>query len=143
MATKVNAGDNIADKKVGDLWTFRKTITDTDVQLFAGITGDMNPLHIDGVYASGSEFKSRLAHGVIGVGILVGIMARELPGGVLLGQSIKFLKPVYIGDTLTACVEVSGKDEEKDLIFFKCWCENQHGVKVMAGEAQGLVRKKG
>ena len=142
MATLVSEGKAIVDKNVGDLWTFSKTITDTDVQLFAGITGDMNPLHIDGVYASTTEFKSRLAHGVIGVGILVGIMARELPGGVLLGQNVKFLKPVYIGDTLTAFVEVSGKDEEKDLIFFKIWCENQDGATVMAGEAQGLVRKR-
>lgn len=142
MSANVSEIKAIADMNVGELMTFRKTITDSDVYLFAGITGDLNPLHIDAVYAETTEFKGRLAHGVIGVGILVGVMARELPGGVLLGHSIKFLKPVYIGDTLTALVEVIGKDEEQDLIFFKIWCENQNGVKVMAGEAQGLVRKR-
>jgi len=128
--------------KIGDLASFRKTITETDVHLFAGITGDMNPLHIDQAYAATTQFSKTLAHGVIGVGMLIGVMARELPGGVLLGESIKFLQPVFIGDTITAFVDVIGKDDEKDLITFRIWCENQNGTVVMDGEAQGLVKKR-
>lgn len=135
-------GKTILEMKIGDLASFRKTITETDVQLFAGITGDLNPLHIDQVYAATTQFSKPLAHGVIGVGMLIGVMARELPGGVLLGQSVKFLQPVYIGDTLTAWVEVIDKDDDKDLILFRIWCENQNGIVVMDGEAQGLVKKR-
>jgi len=135
-------GKTIMEMKIGDIATFRKTITETDVHLFAGITGDLNPLHIDQVYAATTQFAKPLAHGVIGVGMLVGVMATELPGGVLLGQSVKFLKPVFIGDTLTAYVETIRKDEDKDLIWFKIWCENQNSVVVMEGEGQGLVKKR-
>lgn len=135
-------GKTIIEMKIGDLATFRKTITETDVNLFAGITGDMNPLHIDQVYAATTQFSKTIAHGVIGVGMLVGVMAKELPGGILLGQSIKFLKPVFIGDTITAFVETIDKDDDKDLIFFKIWCENQDGIVVMAGDGQGLVKKR-
>ena len=135
-------GKTIIEMKIGDLATFRKTITETDVNLFAGITGDMNPLHIDQIYAATTQFSKTIAHGVIGVGMLVGVMAKELPGGILLGQSIKFLKPVFIGDTITAFVETIDKDDDKDLIFFKIWCENQDGIVVMAGDGQGLVKKR-
>ncbi len=144
MQRKANElqGKTIIEMKIGDLATFRKTITETDVNLFAGITGDMNPLHIDQVYAATTQFSKTIAHGVIGVGMLVGVMAKELPGGILLGQSIKFLKPVFIGDTITAFVETIDKDDDKDLIFFKIWCENQDGIVVMAGDGQGLVKKR-
>lgn len=135
-------GKTILEMKIGDLAFFRKTITETDVQLFAGITGDLNPLHIDREYASTTQFKRPLAHGVIGVGMLIGVMATQLPGGVLLGQHVKFLQPVYIGDTITAYVEVIEKDDEKDLIDFRIWCENQNGLVVMEGTAQGLVKKR-
>jgi 3-hydroxybutyryl-CoA dehydratase len=135
-------GKTIQEMNIGDLTSFRKTVTETDVYLFAGITGDMNPLHIDQVYAATTQFSKPLAHGVIGVGMLVGVMARELPGGVLLGESVKFLQPVFIGDTITAFVKVIDKNDDKDLITFKIWCENQNGVTVMEGEAQGLVKKR-
>lgn len=135
-------GKTILEMNVGDLTSFRKTITETDVHLFAGITGDMNPLHIDQSYAATTQFSKPLAHGVIGVGMLIGVMARELPGGVLLGESVKFLQPVFIGDTITAFVKVIDKNDDKDLITFKIWCENQSGVTVMEGEAQGLVKKR-
>lgn len=135
-------GKTILEMKIGDLASFRKTITETDVVLFAGITGDLNPLHIDQEYAATTQFKSRLAHGVIGVGMLIGVMATQLPGGVLLGQNVKFLQPVFIGDTITAFVEVIGKDDDKDLIDFRIWCENQNGLVVMDGTAQGLVKKR-
>lgn len=135
-------GKTILDMNIGDRASFRKTITETDVHLFAGITGDMNPLHIDQAYAATTQFSKTLAHGVIGVGMLIGVMARELPGGVLLGESIKFLQPVFIGDTITAFVEVADKDDDKDLINFRIWCENQNGMVVMDGEARGLVKKR-
>lgn len=144
MSTKPGEiqGKTIQEMNIGDLTSFRKTITETDVHLFAGITGDMNPLHIDQSYAATTQFSKTLAHGVIGVGMLVGVMARELPGGVLLGESVKFLQPVFIGDTITALVKVIDKNEDKDLITFQIWCENQNGATVMEGEAQGLVKKR-
>jgi 3-hydroxybutyryl-CoA dehydratase len=135
-------GKTILEMKIGDRAFFRKTITETDVTLFAGITGDLNPLHIDYEYAATTQFKRPLAHGVIGVGMLIGAMATQLPGGVLLGQNVRFLQPVYIGDTITAYVEVIDKNEDKDLIDFRIWCENQDGLVVMDGTAQGLVKKR-
>lgn len=124
---------------IGDVVSFKKTITETDVYLFAGITADMNPLHIDREYAAKSKFARPIAHGIIGVGILSGVMARELPGGVYLSQSIKFLHPVYIGDTIKAIAQVIERDEGKNLITFRTWCENQDGIVVMDGEAVGLI----
>ncbi len=125
---------------IGDTFSFRKTITETDVYLFAGITGDMNPIHIDREYAAGSQFSKPIAHGIIGVGMLSGIMARKFPGGVYLSQSIKFLHPVFIGDTITALAQIKEieKDEKKLLITFRTWCENQDGIVAMDGEAVGL-----
>jgi 3-hydroxybutyryl-CoA dehydratase len=134
-------GKTIREMNIGDTNSFRKTISETDVYLFAGITADMNPIHIDRQYAASSQFAKPIAHGIIGVGILSGVMARELPGGVYLSQTIKFLHPVFIGDTITALARVIKKDEEKDLITFRTWCENQDGVVVMDGEALGLVKK--
>jgi 3-hydroxybutyryl-CoA dehydratase len=126
---------------VGDVYTFRKTISETDVYLFAGITADMNPLHIDQEFASGTPFSSRVAHGVIGVGIISGLLARTYPGGVLLGQSIKYLSPVYIGDTITAKIEIIKKDDKRRTVTFKTWCENSKGTIVMEGDALGMARK--
>ncbi len=134
-------GKTIREMKIGDTASFRKTITETDVYLFAGITADMNPIHIDKKYAASTPFDKPIAHGIIGVGMLSGVMARELPGGIYLSQTIKFLHPVFIGDTITALAQVIKKDEKKYLITFRTWCENQDGTIVMDGEALGMTKK--
>lgn len=136
------AGKTVSDMNIGDTVSFRKTISETDVYLFAGITGDMNPIHIDRKYAESTQFSRPIAHGIIGVGILSGVMARELPGGVYLRQTINFLHPVFIGDTITALAQVIKKDEERDMLTFRTWCENQEGVVVMEGEALGIMARK-
>ncbi len=132
---------SIQEMNIGDRSSFKKTITETDVYLFAGITADMNPLHIDREFAQNSEFSRPIAHGIIGVGILAGVSAREFPGAIYLSQTIKFLNPVYIGDTIEAFVELIKKDEQKGLITFRTWCENQNGQVIMDGDSLGLVRK--
>ena len=96
--------------KLGDKASFSKTITDADVTIFAGLTGDFNPVHIDSVYAKNTIFKNRIAHGMLGGSLVSTVLGTRLPGPgtIFMEQNLKFKMPVYIGDTLT--VEVIFKE---------------------------------
>jgi 3-hydroxybutyryl-CoA dehydratase len=122
---------------VGDSDQFSKTVTDADIYLFAGVTGDLNPAHIDEAYAQGTFFKTRIAHGMLSAGFISAVIGTRLPGPgtVYMQQSLKFLAPVRIGDTITATVEVIEKIEEKKRVRLKTSCANQDGVAVLDGEA--------
>ena len=132
---------NVSDIHVGDKRSFSKTITETDVSLFAGITGDMNPIHINRVYAEGTPFRAPIAHGILGLGLISNVLGTQMPGvgSIYLGQSINFIKPVHIGDTITAFVEVLEKDLARSRVRLRTWCENQGGVVVMDGEASVMM----
>jgi len=95
--------------------TFAKTITEADVGAFAGITGDFNPVHVNAEYARGTNFHSRIAHGLLTAGLLSAVLGTRLPGpgAIYLGQELRFHAPVFIGDTVTAEVSVRELDERR------------------------------
>ncbi len=122
---------------IGDSATRTKTITDEDVKNFASATGDMNPVHLDDDYAAGTRFGKRIAHGMLTGSIISAILGSDLPGPgtVYLGQEFKFKAPVFIGDTVTARVEVVKYREDKRITTFRTTCTNQDGVLILEGEA--------
>jgi 3-hydroxybutyryl-CoA dehydratase len=122
--------------EIGDTDRFSKTVTETDIYLFAGVSGDMNPAHIDESYAKGTFFKTRIAHGILSAGFISAVIGTRLPGPgtVYMHQSLNFLAPVRIGDTVTAMVEVVEK-LEKRRVRLKTTCVNQDGVLIIDGEA--------
>jgi 3-hydroxybutyryl-CoA dehydratase len=101
--------------KVGDEASLARTITETHIVNFAGVTGDMNPIHVDAEYAAHSMFKERIAHGMLVAGLISAVLGTQLPGpnSIYLGQDLKFVAPVMIGDTIKVVVTVTGKLDEK------------------------------
>jgi len=135
----VITGKSIDKLQVGDVAEFAKTISETDIYLYAGITGDFNPAHVNEAYAKNTFFKTRIAHGMLTAGLISAIMANQLPGPgtIYLKQELIFLAPVHIGDTITGRVEVIEINVEKNRVRLKTTCNNQDGVTVISGE--GLV----
>ncbi|HEX4936497.1 MAG TPA: MaoC family dehydratase [Gemmatimonadaceae bacterium] len=127
--------------QVGQSAEFAKTVTESDVVLFAGISGDFNPAHVNAVEAAKSRFKERIAHGMLSAGFISACIAMKLPGPgtVYLSQSLKFTRPVRIGDTVTARVEVTEWHEEKRRARLATTCRNQDGEVVIDGEAMVMV----
>ena len=130
-------GKTIQEMKVGDIAQFSKTISETDVYLFAGITGDFNPAHVDEEYAKNTFFKSRIAHGILTAGFISTVLGTKLPGPgtIYMRQELKFLAPVRVGDTITAYAEVIEIIEEKNRVRLKTFCVNQKEATVLDGEA--------
>ena len=118
-----------------------KTVTDADVVLFAGITGDFNPVHVDAEAAAQSMFGGRIAHGILSAGLISAVIAMKLPGPgtIYLSQSLRFTKPVRIGDTVTARVEVAEVLAAKKRVRLLTVCRNQKGETVLDGEAMVMV----
>lgn len=127
----------INDIKVGDKASVTKTISESDVYLFAGITGDLNPAHVDAEYMKGTAFKQRVVHGVLTLGFISTVMGMKLPGPgtILIGNNIRYTAPVFFGDTITAEVEVVEKDTAKNRAKLRTVCRNQDGKTVIDGEA--------
>jgi len=123
--------------EIGRKAEISKTITEADIVLFAGVTGDFNPVHLDQVWASNSFFKGRIAHGMLTAGLISAVLGNKLPGPgtIYLKQSLEFTAPVRIGDTIKAEVEVIEK-LEKGRVKFKTTCTNQEGKTVLLGEAE-------
>ncbi len=136
-------GKTIHDMKPGDGAEFTKTVSESDVYGFAGITGDFNPAHIDEEYAKGTFFKKRIAHGMLSAGFISTVLGTRLPGAgaVYMKQELSFLAPVYIGDTITARVEVMEVHVEKNRVTLKTTCTNQDGRVVLDGTALMSPRK--
>ena len=130
-------GLTIKELNIGDKASFQKTITETDVYLYAGITGDLNPAHINQVEAETTMFQGRIAHGMLTAGLVSAVLGMQLPGpgSIYLGQELKFLAPVRMGDTIKAEVEVIEKFDEKNRIKLNTICTNQNGVEVLKGIA--------
>ncbi|GHY71492.1 acyl dehydratase [Vibrio cholerae] len=128
---------DIEDLKVGMSASYSQTISDSDIKSFAGISGDRNPVHMDKEYAENSRFKKRIAHGMISSSFFSALFGTRLPGEgcVYVSQTLKFRKPVYIDDTVTATVVIERIDKEKRRVFFNTFCEvGRH--KVITGEAE-------
>jgi 3-hydroxybutyryl-CoA dehydratase len=137
-------GKSIDELKVGDSAQISKTITETDINDFARVTGDFNPVHLDQTYAEKTTFKGRIAHGLLSVGLLARILGNILPGHgtIYLSQEAKFLAPVRIGDTIMAKVEVIELNLEKNRAKFRTTCLNQDGKIVVDGIAWAMPPKK-
>jgi 3-hydroxybutyryl-CoA dehydratase len=133
-------GKPVHELKVGDSAQISKTITETDINDFARVTGDFNPVHLDQAYAEKTIFKGRIAHGLLSVGLLSSILGNILPGHgtIYLSQEVKFLAPVRIGDTITAKVEVMELIPEKNRVKFRTTCINQEGNIVVDGTAWAM-----
>ena len=128
-------GKSIDKLQVGDAAEFAKTVSETDIYLYAGITGDFNPAHVNESYAKNTFFKTRIAHGMLTAGFISAIIANQLPGPgtIYLKQELSFLAPVHIGDTITARVEILELNTEKNRVRLKTTCSNQDGVTVLEG----------
>lgn len=123
--------------KIGMTASYSQTITDADIKGFAGISGDRNPVHLDEEYASASRFKKRIAHGLLSVSFFSALFGTKLPGEgcVYVSQNSKFRKPIYIGDTVVATIEVMSVDLDKRRIYFNTFCKVGNS-KVITGDAE-------
>jgi len=130
-------GKTISELKVGDSAEFSKTISEADVYLYAGVTGDLNPAHINEAYAQNTFFKTRIAHGMLSAGFISAVLGMQLPGPgtIYMRQELSFRAAVRIGDTITARAEVIEINTEKNRVRLKTTCVNQEGTLVLDGEA--------
>ena len=125
----------IGELTVGDAATFRKTISESDVYLFAGITGDLNPVHVDAEFAKTTPFGARVAHGPLTFSLCAGLLGTELPGvgTVAVTNEVTYEAPVYIGDTIEVKVEVAVLDPERNRATMAVTWHNQSGKQVASG----------
>ena len=130
----------IEEIKVGMKAEYSQTITDADVKEFSGISGDKNPVHMNEEYAKNSRFKKRIAHGMLSSSFFSGLFGSKLPGEgcVYVSQSLKFLRPVFIGDTVLASIEVTSVNRETRRVFFKTQCTVKEKT-VISGEAEIFI----
>ena len=135
--TNNEASQIIESLKVGMTESYEQTITDADIKTFAGLSGDNNPVHMSEEYAEVSRFKKRIAHGLLSASFFSALFGTKLPGYgcVYVSQSLNFLRPVYLGDTVKATIEIIKIDKSKSRVFFKTICEVK-GKVVINGEAE-------
>jgi 3-hydroxybutyryl-CoA dehydratase len=133
-------GLHFEDLKLGQTASFAKTITEADILLFAGVSGDTNPVHIDAEAAARTPFKERIAHGMLSASLISTVLGTRLPGPgtIYLAQNLKFRAPVRIGATVTATAEVTALDAEKKRATLKTTC-TVGGKPVIEGEAVVMV----
>ena len=134
----------IDELTVGRSAEWSKTVTEADVVLYAGITGDFNPAHVNAVEAERSRFGGRIAHGMLSAGFISAAIAMKLPGPgtIYLAQTLRFTAPVRIGDTVTARVEVAEVLASRRRVRLTTTCRNQRGEVVLDGEATVMVPKE-
>ena len=128
--------------EIGMYDSLGKTVTESDVVIFAGTSLDVNPLHLNEEYAKTTMFKGRIAHGMIGAGLISAVLGTKSPGQgtIYLSQNLKFIAPVKIGDTITAKVEIIELTDAKKMVKLRTTCVNQDGVLVIDGEAKVLKK---
>jgi len=130
----------IEDIEIGMTRHLRKVVTDTDIEMFAQVSTDHNPVHLDDDYARDTIFEGRIAHGMLTAGLISAVIGEQLPGHgtIYLGQSLKFLGPVRPGDMVLAEVTVTDMDIAKRRVKMDCRC-SVDGKPVLAGEAAVLA----
>ena len=136
-------GITIGEMKIGDNASFTKTITDTDIYLYAGISGDFNPAHVNQVEAEKGMFGKRIAHGMLSAGLISAVLGTMLPGPgtIYMGQELRFTKPVFVGDTIPATITVAELIPEKNRAKLETVCTNQDGEVVIKGMATVMPPK--
>ena len=130
----------IEDMEMGMMRYVQKTVTDRDIEMFAEVSTDRNPVHLDDAYAQDTIFEGRIAHGMLTAGLISAVIGEQLPGHgtIYMGQNLKFLAPVRPGDTVRAEVEVVDIDYAKRRVRLDCRCLVK-GKKVLIGEATVLA----
>lgn len=130
-------GKSYDQLRIGDEASFTKTITETDVYLFAGISGDFNPMHVNEAFAKQTPFKTRIAHGGLAQSLIAPVLGMKLPGlgTIAVEVSCRFKAPVFFGDTITASARVTEKMEKKQWVRMALSWTNQHGASIAEGEA--------
>ena len=136
-------GYYLEDLTIGMESSYQKTITETDIDAFAALTGDTNPVHLDSEYAATTPFKARIAHGMLSAGLISTVLGTKLPGPgcIYLEQQIKFKAPVFIGDTLMATVTVEDINQRRSRVSLKTQCFVNTKL-VVDGTASMMVDKK-
>lgn len=131
-------GKTILELAVGDFAECKKVLLDKDVVLFSEVSGDKNPVHLDEEYASTTRFKHRIVHGHLVASLFSALLGTELPGqgSIYLGQTIKYLKPVYLNDEIRAVVKVIECDTEKNRVKLETNAYNQNNEMVITGMAE-------
>jgi acyl dehydratase len=126
---------------IGQTARYSKTVDERDIQLFAAVSGDVNPVHLDAEFAAGTRFGERIAHGMLTGALISAALAMELPGPgtIYLGQSLRFRQPVHIGDTVTVELEVTAKTARRKTVTVACRAVNQAGKLVASGEAEVMA----
>lgn len=132
------------DLSIGQTAQFGKTISEADILMFAAVSGDTNPVHINAEVAAASMFKERIAHGMLSAGLISAVLGTRLPGegSIYLSQTLKFRAPVKIGDTVTAVVEITALDAAKKRVTLSTIC-TVGGKPVIEGEASVMVPSRG
>lgn len=133
-------GYDIEDLQPGMSASFAKTVTDADIVLFAGVSGDTNPVHLDAEAAATTPFKQRIAHGMLSAGFISAVLGTRLPGPgcIYISQNLRFKAPVHIGDTVRATVEITAIDVAKKHVTLSTVC-TVADKPVLVGEAEMLV----
>jgi 3-hydroxybutyryl-CoA dehydratase len=136
-------GKTIQQLSIGQSAEFTKTFTSVEVESFAEVSGDHNPVHLNQEYAALTRFKQRICHGHLVASLFSAILGTDLPGegSIYLSQTIKYLKPVFLNDTITAKVSVIEKDEERNRVKLETTAYNQHGDCVITGVAEIMPPK--
>lgn len=129
--------------KVGDSASYSQTIGEAQIAQFVGAVGDTNPLHVDAEFARKSRFGQRVAQGILVAGLISTAIGTRLPGvgAVYLGQNLRFVKPTFIGDTITATITVTAIRPDKPILTLETVCTNQRGEQVITGEATVLYQE--
>lgn len=137
-------GKTYEELNLGDKESFSKTITETDIVVYAGLTGDFNPLHMNSEYAKKTRFGERIAHGTIALGLIAPVVGMKLPGlgSILLHMEAKFIAPVKIGDTITAEAEIIEKIEKNKSVRLRTRFYNHKGEDVIVGSITMLPPKR-
>ncbi len=122
---------------IGETASLSHTVTQRDIDLFATVSGDVNPAHVDPAFAATDMFHHIIIHGMWGAGLISAVLGTKLPGPgtIYLGQNLRFRRPVSIGDTITATLTVQEKLPAKGDVTLDCVCTNQDGVAVITGTA--------
>ena len=136
-------GKTINEINLGDISSYSRTVSEADVVLFGGVSGDLNPAHFNEEYSKETMFKGRIAHGMLSASYISTVLGMKLPGPgtIYLSQELKFTAPVKFGDTITATVEVIEKLEDRNRIVLETICTNQNGQVVVKGKATVMPPK--
>lgn len=139
MSTLQNIPYN--DISIGQTASYSRTLTEDQLTLFAAVSGDVNPVHLDAQFAATTVFEERIGHGAWTSGVISAALALELPGPgtIYLGQTLSFRAPVKIGDTITVELEVRDKQDKKKFVTIDCKAVNQHGKTVAKGTAEVIA----